>query len=144
MPIGINLLRTAAWKYRVAATLGLAVVLALGVYCCDGQRGSGQGGLDKLQVVMPAPLNVPQFTTKQIMQWIHDLSNGRESRRKTATRCLVAAGDAGLPLMKMRLNGLTTPPLRHALRSAIGGIAQADMLRGPLVTLQLRNVPLPR
>ncbi len=77
---------------------------------------------------------------KKIQKLIHALLSDRYEVRHAAATKLLALGDAALPAMKTALQGLTTPEMRHLLRQNIREISETDLLRGPLITLNLKNV----
>ncbi len=77
---------------------------------------------------------------QQIQQWITQLTSHRYSIRHAAAKKLSAAGDAAVPAMKKALSGLTTPEMRHLLRQGLREIAHADLLRGPLITLDAKDI----
>ena len=79
-------------------------------------------------------------TTQQIHHWITQLTSHRYSIRHAAAKKLSAAGDAAVPEMKKALSGLTTPEMRHLLRQGLREIAHADLLRGPLITLDAKDI----
>ncbi|NNM86588.1 MAG: hypothetical protein HKL96_12635 [Phycisphaerales bacterium] len=100
---------------------------------------------------LPAPATAPAATQhlppqnnparqKHIQKLIHALLSDRYEVRHAAATKLLALGDIALPAMKTALQGLTTPEMRHLLRQNIREITQADLLRGPLITLNLKNV----
>jgi hypothetical protein len=77
---------------------------------------------------------------KQIHRWIMQLASDHYSVRHLAAKKLLAAGDAAVPEMKKALAGLTTPEMRHLLREDMDKIAHADLLRGPLITLDAKDI----
>ncbi len=89
-----------------------------------------------------APLNtaVPVPTPAELQRWIHALASDQYAVRHGAARKLLAAGDAAIPAMKKALDGLTTPEMRHLLRQNIRRIVNLDYLRGPLITIHIKNV----
>ena len=72
---------------------------------------------------------------------MHALLSGRYAVRTKAARDLMLMGYPVVPYLKKALNGLTTPEMRHLLRWDLRAIAKADLMRGPLITLKLKNVP---
>jgi hypothetical protein len=94
---------------------------------------------EHLQLIMPAPR---QRTMKPSPRWIKALSSTDAVARENAGRHLLAAGNAALPALDKRPNGLTAPWLRQTLRSVITAITCADALRGPVVTLKLNRATL--
>ncbi len=72
---------------------------------------------------------------------IHALLSARYSVREKAAKELLLMGDPVVPYLKKALQGLTTPEMRHLLRRDLRKIATEDMMRGPLITLKLKNVP---
>ena len=84
----------------------------------------------KLNVAGPPP------TPAQIQRWIHALASDKVAICHRAERKLFAAGDAAIPAMKTALQGLTTPEMRHL----ISKITNLDYLRGPLITLHVKNI----
>ena len=96
-------------------------------------------------VAAPEPAAVPaeaavKPTREQIHQWIMQLASHRYAIRHAAAKDLLAAGDGAVPAMKKALAGLTTPEMRHLLRQNLDKIAHADLLRGPLITLDAENI----
>ncbi len=81
-----------------------------------------------------------QPSQKDIQHWILQLGSHRYSIRHAAAKNLSAAGDAAVPEMKKALAGLTTPEMRHVLRQSLRHIAHADLLRGPLITLNAEDI----
>ena len=79
-------------------------------------------------------------TSAQLNQWIRQLASQRYAIRHTAAKALLAAGDSAVPAMKKALAGMTTPEMRHLLREDLDNIAHADLLRGPLITLDAENI----
>ncbi len=77
---------------------------------------------------------------QEIQHWIKQLTSHRYLIRHAAAKKLSAAGDAAVPEMKKTLSGLTTPEMRHLLRQDLREIAHADLLRGPLITLDAKNI----
>jgi hypothetical protein len=72
---------------------------------------------------------------------VHALLSARYSVREKAAKELLLMGDPVVPYLKKALKGLTTPEMRHLLRRDLRKIATEDMMRGPLITLKLKNVP---
>lgn len=72
---------------------------------------------------------------------IHALLSTRYTVRKKAAKELLLMGDPVVPYLKKALNGLTTLEMRHLLRRDLRKIATEDIMRGPLITLKLKNVP---
>ncbi|NNM87054.1 MAG: hypothetical protein HKL95_00875 [Phycisphaerae bacterium] len=85
-------------------------------------------------------VSAPVPTPADIQRWIHALASDEYGIRHPAARKLLAAGDAAIPAMKKALGGLTTPEMRHLLRQDISKIANLDFLRGPLITINARNI----
>ncbi len=79
-------------------------------------------------------------TPAEIQRWIHALASDQYAVRHKAAQKLLAAGDAAMPAMKQALRGLTTPEMRHLLRQNIRKITNMDYLRGPLITIHLKDV----
>ncbi|NNM88685.1 MAG: hypothetical protein HKL95_09215 [Phycisphaerae bacterium] len=67
---------------------------------------------------------------------------GAPARVPAAERHLITADDAALPALRHALAQPTLPRIRQRLRAALEAIAQADALRGPLITLQLKKATL--
>ncbi len=86
----------------------------------------------------PAP---PKADAAKIKADIKALGSGRYAVRERAAHELLAMGDPVMPYLKAALKGLTTPEMRHLLRRDLRAIAKADLMRGPLITLKLKNVP---
>ena len=86
----------------------------------------------------PAP---PKVDVTKIKAAIKALSSGRYAVREKAAHELLAMGDPVMPYLKAALKGLTTPEMRHLLRRDLRAIAKTDLMRGPLITLKLKNVP---
>lgn len=137
MVLRVNRRLLARWCVYPAIILGLVAVLMVTVRDTRSQHEP-----DNLQLVMPAPRRVPNPSVKSITRWIHALGSNQKTVRKNARHQLLAAGDAALPALQRCLEKLTTPPLRRSLRSVAKSIAQADFLRGPLVTVQLNHATL--
>ncbi len=91
-----------------------------------------------------APVAAATATPAQIQRWIRDLNLDQYHARRVAAESLLRAGDAAVPAMKKALNGLTTPEMRHLLRKDLSKIANADFLRGPLITLNAHNMSAQR
>ncbi|NNM88735.1 MAG: hypothetical protein HKL95_09480 [Phycisphaerae bacterium] len=83
-------------------------------------------------------------SSAEIQRWIHDLASNSIRIRHSASKNLLDAGDAAMPAMKERLNGLTTPEMRHLLREDIGKINVRDFFRGPLITINATNISAQR
>ncbi len=94
------------------------------------------------EVVMPAESRHFLADGAKISDWIADLSGKSHAARAAAGKKLILAGDAAVPSIKAALSGWTTPGMRRRMRSVLAEIAQADAVRGPLVTLKLKNAPL--
>ncbi len=85
-------------------------------------------------------VSAPVPTPVEIQRWIHALASDEYGIRHRAARKLLAAGDAAMPAMKKALDGLTTPEMRHLLRQDINKITNLDFLRGPLITINVKNI----
>lgn len=90
------------------------------------------------KLIYPAPSKVNAAKIKAV---IKALNSGRYAVREKASHELLAIGDPVVPYLKAALNGMTTPEMRHLLRRDLRIIARVDLMRGPLVTLKLKNVP---
>ncbi|MGC9258764.1 MAG: hypothetical protein ACP5I8_01620 [Phycisphaerae bacterium] len=114
-----------------AGLISVAAISTLPHYCAAG-------------TVAPSPPSVAVATNPptigQIRKWITQLASHRLLIRHIAAEKLLAAGDEAVPEMKKALAGLTTPEMRHLLRQDIRKIAHADLLRGPLITLDAKNM----
>ena len=84
---------------------------------------------------------LPPLNPTRVKADIHALLSTRYTVREKAARELLLMGDPVLPYLKKALSGLTTPEMRHLLRRDLSKIATEDMMRGPLITLKLKNVP---
>ena len=84
--------------------------------------------------------SVSQPSQKEIQHWILQLASPRNAIRHAAAKKLLAEGDPAVPEMKKALAGLTTPEMRHLLRQNLRHIAHADLLRGPLITLDAKDI----
>jgi|GEM_PF-6579758 len=89
------------------------------------------------QAALP-PMPKPEIA--KIKADIKALNSGRYAVREKAAKDLLAMGDPVVPYLKAALKGLTTPEMRHLLRHDIRAIARMDLMRGPLITLNLHNV----
>ena len=94
--------------------------------------------------VTTAPTTRPHVTVAQIQHWINELTSHRYSVRHAAAKELLAAGDAAMPLMKKAMAGMTTPEMRHLLRQDMRKIHRADLLAGPLITLNVKDISAQR
>ncbi|MGC8625369.1 MAG: hypothetical protein ACP5VQ_08910 [Phycisphaerae bacterium] len=94
------------------------------------------------QLVMLSRLQQARISSAEMSAWIHTLVGQDRTARLMARRQLISAGVAAVPAIKKALNGLTTPRMRQEMRAVLAKIAQAETLRGPLVTLKLTNAPL--
>lgn len=137
MPDSANRLRPAAWKYRVAVMLGLAILLSVSLYYAYGNRPKA-----KLRIIMPAPPSAAVPEPARLSVWIHSLTSPDAATRENAVKQLIASGDASRSALEKSFRGLTTPSLRRRLRSIRAAIARADLLRGPMITLNLRHATL--
>ncbi|MGC8560342.1 MAG: hypothetical protein ACP5O1_06640 [Phycisphaerae bacterium] len=92
----------------------------------------------------PAPKlsypGLPPLNPARVKADIHALLSARYTVREKAANELLLMGDPVVPYLKKALNGLTTPEMRHLLRRDLQKIFKEDMMRGPLITLKLKNV----
>lgn len=91
-------------------------------------------------IMLPRPQAT--LTPKQIAGWIRRLSSPHAAIRRQAKQHLIAAGTAAVAPLKTALVGWTTPQMRWDMRDVLSAIAQANTIRGPLVTLKLVHAPL--
>jgi hypothetical protein len=82
----------------------------------------------------------PPADPARIKADIHALGSGRYVVREKAAADILKMGDSVVPYLKKALQGLTTPEMRHLMRRDIRTIARMDLMRGPLITLNLKNV----
>ncbi len=83
---------------------------------------------------------LPPLNPARVKADIHALLSTHYTVREKAAGELLLMGDPVLPYLKKALNGLTTPEMRHLLRRDLRKIAMDDLMRGPLITLKLKNV----
>ncbi len=137
MPKSLNRPRPAGWKYCAIIVLGLVIVSSAGLYYCHGRQPRG-----KLNLIMPAAPSTAAPEPAKLSAWIHSLISPVAAIREKAVNQLIAAGDAALPALEKSFKGRTTPPLRRRLRLVRAAIARVDLLRGPIVTLNLHHATL--
>lgn len=82
----------------------------------------------------------PKADIAKIKADIRDLGSDGNAVPEKAASELVAMGEPVVPYLKAALQGMTTPEMRHWLRSDLRSIAKINLLRGPLITLDLKNV----
>ena len=91
-------------------------------------------------IMLPRPQ--PLLTPRHLAAWVGQLSSPQVAIRRQAKRHLIAAGAAAVAPLKTALAGWTTPQMRRDMRAVLSAIAQAQAIRGPLVTLKLTAAPL--
>ncbi len=91
---------------------------------------------------MPAAPSQATPTGNQLSAWIRVIFQGPPAGVSAAQNHLIVAGDAALPALRHALAQPTLPLIRQRLRAVLAAITQADALRGPLITLELKNATL--
>lgn len=132
---GVLLIR----RIRFAAS-GIAWLIAMGGLMAMAGPVDGRSA-KTLKLIMSAPETLPPGAA-ELSAWIHELNAAHHAAADKAAQRLVAAGDGAITAIKHALAGRTLPLERKHLRALLARIAEADALRGPLVTLKLHHAAL--
>ncbi len=94
------------------------------------------------EVVMSAKSHAPSVGAATVSMWIRNLNSSHTAVRTAAREHLLAMGEPAMRPLEAVLHAPTTPQMRRRFRSVLDGISSAEALRGPLVTLQMKNATL--
>ncbi|MGC8541472.1 MAG: hypothetical protein ACP5QA_12715, partial [Phycisphaerae bacterium] len=98
-------------------------------------------------VLHPAELTMlaapsPMVSNTQISEWIHQVADYAPDHRAAAMRHLISTGSPAIPLIQRALRHAADPSQRRQLLVILDAIAANRDLRGPLVSLDLKHVPV--
>lgn len=95
-----------------------------------------------MEIVMPAKSHAPSARAATVSMWIRNLNSSHTAVRTAAHEHLLAMGEPAIRPLEAALHAPATPLMRRQFRSVLDGISSAEALRGPLVTLQMKNATL--